>query len=56
MNLPTRSMLLVLVVLTLAACGRRIDQQKFEPVYRAGKALQVAVEQTGGVGAAGRIC
>jgi hypothetical protein len=36
-------------IAAVTACGG-VDQQKFDAVYRAGKALQVEVNTTGGVG------
>jgi hypothetical protein len=36
----------LLIVASVVACRSAVDQQKFDSVYRAGKALQVSVEQS----------
>jgi hypothetical protein len=40
----------IAVVAACSGCRQTVDQAKFEGAYRAGKALQVEVQTTGGVG------
>ena len=49
MSIPLRGVGATVVVAFVAACGT-LDQKKFEAAYRAGKALQVEVNATGGTG------
>jgi hypothetical protein len=48
MPLPRARVSSLLLVITVVGCHTGIDQAKFDRVYRAGKALQVEVNATGG--------
>lgn len=43
------------VLLVVTACNSGVDKAKFDPAYKAGKALQVEVASTGGTGPAAEV-